>query len=185
MNTPRWEWEPSVSGDWILFGRENFKTNTYAIVLHNMSTSETRTLDSGLGPRTPGQANGDYAVWTRCDGSCDVVLEQISAGSGSDVVLEKPAVTTYQYGPSVTSTGVVYLARSGRDCGSNVRIVRFGPSDPAEGTVVAALGSGRDMFGTYARENADGSVDVFYDRLSCTNLKVADIYRIHDPPPGP
>ncbi len=86
----------------------------------------------------------------------------------------------------MTSTGIVYVARSGRACGSNVRIVSFyGASDPQGGTVVASLGSGRDMFGTYARENADGSVDVFYDRYSCSNTKLSDIYRIHDPHPGP
>jgi hypothetical protein len=44
---------------------------------------------------------------------------------------------------------------------------------------------GRDCWSAYARENADRSVDVFYDRLKCSNRNVADIYRIHDPHPGP
>jgi hypothetical protein len=184
VNTAQWEWEPSISGDWILFGRQDTASNKQYVVLHNTGTAADFILDQGLGPRAAGQVNGDYAVWTRCDGSCDVYRRQISGPT--DVKLQKPLATTYQYGPSVTSTGIVYVARSGRNCGSNVRIVRyFGASDTAKGTVVAQLGSGRDMFGTYARENADGSVDVFYDRLSCSNAKVSDIYRIHDPHPGP
>ena len=84
-----------------------------------------------------------------------------------------------------TRTPSVCASRSGRNCGSNVRIVRYFGSDPAGGTVIASLGDGRDFWSAYARENADGSVDVFYDRLKCSNRNVADIYRIHDPHPGP
>jgi len=183
VNTAQWEWGPSISGDWILFGRQDTSTNTQYVVLHNTNTSADFVLAQGTGPREAGQVNGDYAVWTRCN-PCDVFRRQISGPT--DMKLQKPTTKTYQYGPSVTSTGIVYVARSGQKCGSNVRIVRyFGVGDPAQGTVVAELGSGRDMYGTYARENADGSVDVFYDRLSCSNPKVSDIYRIHDPHPGP
>jgi hypothetical protein len=125
--------------------------------------------------------NGDYAVWTRCDGACEVVRREITAAA--DTVLPEPATTTYQYGAAVTSTGVVYVARSGRGCGSGVRIVRyFGPSDPATGTVIASLGTGRDLWSAYARENSDGSVDVFYDRYGCRS-NVGDIYRIRDQAP--
>jgi len=40
------------------------------------------------------------------------------------------------------------------------------------------------MWSGYARENADGSVDVFYDRYGCRS-NVGDIYRVRDPAPGP
>jgi hypothetical protein len=184
VNTPQWEWEPSISGDWLLFGRQNAKTNIQSVVLYNLSLETSAALDSGFGFRQAGQVNGDYAVWIRCDGSCDVYRRQIS--TVTDRLLKEPAATTYQYAAAVTSTGIVYVARSGRNCGSNVRIVRyFGAPDPVGGTVVASLGDGRDFWSAYARENADGSVDVFYDRLKCSDQKVSDIVRIHDPHPGP
>jgi hypothetical protein len=184
VNTSDWEWEPSISGDWLLYGRQDNQTDTQWVYLRSLTSTTEVELDEGLTFRQAGQVNGDYAVWTRCDGACDVVRRRISTTTVT--VLPKPAATTYQYGAAVTSTGVVYVARSGRGCGSGgVKIVRyFGPSDPANGTVIAALGSGRDMWSGYARENADGSVDVFYDRYGCRS-NVGDIYRVRDPAPGP
>ena len=85
----------------------------------------------------------------------------------------------------MTSTGVVYLARSGPKCGSNMKIVRyFTPSDPARGTVVAASPTGLDTFFFFARENGDGSTDVFHDWYSCSTGRW-DVYKVTDPPPGP
>jgi len=67
-----------------------------------------------------------------------------------------------------------------------VKVVRyFGVDDPAGGTIVADLGAnGRDFWSAYARDNDDGSVDVFYDRYLCGKTS-SDIDRIHDPHPGP
>jgi hypothetical protein len=179
VNTPDWEWEPSISGDWLLYGRQDNQSDTQWIYLRSLSSTTQVKLDEGFTFRQPGQVNGDYAVWTRCDGACDVVRREITAAANT--VLPKPAATIYQYGAAVTSTGVVYVARSGRACGSGVRIVRyFGPSDPATGTVIAALGPGRDLWSAYARENSDGSVDVFYDRYGCRS-NARDIYRVRDP----
>jgi hypothetical protein len=184
VNTSDWEWEPSISGDWLLYGRQDNQTNTQWVYLRSLSSMTEVKLDEGLAFRQAGQVSGDYAVWTRCDGACGVVRREITAAV--DTVLPKPAATTYQYAAAVTSAGVVYVARSGRGCGSGgVKIVRyFGPSDPATGTVIASLGTGRDMWSAYVRENADGSVDVFYDRYGCRS-NVRDIYRVRDPAPGP
>ena len=61
----------------------------------------------------------------------------------------------------------------------------FGATDPAGGTIVADLGpNGRDFWSAYARDNDDGSVDVFYDRYLCGKTS-SDIYSLHDPHPGP
>ena len=68
-----------------------------------------------------------------------------------------------------------------------MKIVRFfAPGDPATGTVLASLARGKDTFGfySYARDNADGSVDLFYDRAHCRTGKT-DIYKVTDPAPGP
>ena len=182
VNTGDWEWEPSISGDWLLFGRQT--VSKQFVILRSLSTATEVTLDQGALFRHAGQVNEDYAVWTRCTNStCNSVRRQIS--TATDTVLQKPS-TKYQYGAAVTSTGIVYVGRSGPKCGADVKIVRyFGVGDPAGGTVVADLGTnGRDLWSAYARENADGSVDVFYDRYLCAK-NTSDIYRVHDPHPGP
>jgi hypothetical protein len=183
VNTSDWEWEPSISGDWLLYGRQDNETNTQWILLRSLSSPTEVVLDEGFTWRQAGQVSGDYAVWTRCDVTCDVVRRSI--GAATDVTLPEPSATTYQYAAAVASTGVTYVARSARNCGTNAKIVRyFGSGDPAEGTVVANLRAGLDFNSAYVRENGDGSIDVFYDRFRC-GTGVGDIYRIHDPSPGP
>jgi hypothetical protein len=182
VNTADWEWEPSISGDWLFFGRQT--NTTQFVILHSLTTPTEVILDQGPRFRHAGQVNGDFAAWTRCTRTtCNVVRRQIS--TVSDTVLQKPA-TKFQYGGAVTSTGIVYVARSGPKCGADVKVVRyFGATDPAGGTIVADLGAaGRDFWSAYARDNDDGSVDVFYDRYLCGKTS-SDIYRIHDPRPGP
>ena len=157
---------------------------TQYVILHSLTTPTEVILDQGRRFRHAGQVNGDFAAWTRCTKTtCNVVRRQIS--TVTDTVLQKPS-TRYQYGGAVTETGIVYVARSGPKCGANVKVVRyFGATDPAGGTIVADLGAnGRDFWSAYARDNDDGSVDVFYDRYLCGKT-TSDIYRIHDPHPGP
>jgi hypothetical protein len=182
VNTPDWEWEPSISGDWLLFARQ---TSTHQfVILHSLTSATEIVLDHGQRFRHAGQVNGDFAVWTRCTrATCNAVRRQIS--TVADAVLPKPS-RKYQYGAAVTSNGIVYVGRSGQKCGADVKIVRyFGATDPPDGTIVADLGpKGRDFWSAYARDNADGSVEVFYDRYLC-GRRTSDIYRVHDPHPGP
>jgi hypothetical protein len=182
VNTAAWEWEPSISGDWLFFARQT--SSSQFVILHSLTTTNEVILDQGPRFRHAGQVNGDFAAWTRCTKTtCNVVRRQIS--TVSDTVLQKPS-TKFQYGGAVTSSGIVYVARSGPKCGADVKVVRyFGATDPAGGTIVADLGAnGRDFWSAYARDNDDGSVDVFYDRYLCGKTS-SDIYRIHDPHPGP
>jgi hypothetical protein len=183
VNTSEWEWEPSISGDWLLYGRLSTSSSNQRVILRSLLSGTETILDQSFSFREPGQVNGDYAVWIRCDASCDVLRRQLS--TETDTVLQEPSATTYQYGAGVTSTGIVYTARSGKACG-NAKIVRyFGVSDPAGGTVVADLPNNQDIDNGYVRENADGSVDFFYNRYLCNDGSVADIYRVRDPHSGP
>ena len=45
VNTRHWEWHPTISGDWLLFGRSKAGARTDSIVLRNVSTGETILLD--------------------------------------------------------------------------------------------------------------------------------------------
>jgi hypothetical protein len=183
VNTSDWEWEPSISGDWLLYGRQDIETDAQWVLLRSLSSPTEIVLDEGFTFRQAGQVNGNYAVWSRCDVTCDVLRRDI--GGATTITLPEPSATTYQYAAAVASTGVTYVARSGKNCDSSSTIVRyFGSGDPAEGTVVADLGADRYFDSAYVRENGDGSIDVFYDRYRCSS-GVGDIYRIHDPAPGP
>jgi hypothetical protein len=183
VNTAKWEWHPTLSGDWLLFGRNNNATPTERVILHNQATSEQRLLATVTRPThflAPGQVNGNWATYMRCAPNCNVIRYDIATQTKK--TLGKPATATprEQYGPSVTADGTVYLARSGPSCGG-VKIVRFGALDPATGTVVARLAAGFDLFFTSVRDNADGSTDVFYDRVRCATDR-SDIYKITDGP---
>jgi hypothetical protein len=189
VNTDRWEWHPTISGDWLLFGRDNNLSPTQRVILHNGVTHENRLLSSVTRAAhylQADQVNGDWATFTRCTPVCNVVRYQIS--TQARMVLAKPVTSPrrQQYASSVTSAGVVYLVRSRPTCGASVRIVRYDPSrgDPATGRIVVFLPAGRDVFFSHVRENADGSVDVFYDRVNCSTGRW-DIYKATQPAPAP
>jgi hypothetical protein len=185
VNTRKWEYGPTISGDWLLFGRDDTSGSTERIVLHRISTGAERLLARVLRARyslVPGQVQGNWATYTRCAPVCNVIRYDILADTRT--VLSKPdrSPPRYQFGGAVTSGGVVYAGRSGPKCGSNLKIVRyFGAGDPVNGTVVAALPRGKDLLSMFARENGDGSTDVFYDRIGCSTLRW-DVYKVTDGP---
>jgi hypothetical protein len=85
----------------------------------------------------------------------------------------------------VTSTGTFYLVRSGDGCGVKARVVRFGPTNPKDGTIIASIPRGKDVRGDggYVRERTDGTVEYFFDRAGCSSERV-DIYKVTDSPTG-
>jgi hypothetical protein len=186
VNTPWWEWHPTISGDWLLYGRDDNNSPTQRVVLHNHMTHEERLLSSVTRAThylQPDQVNGNYVTFTRCKPGCNVVKYEI--GSTASGVLPKPVTTRprHQYAGAVTSDGAVYLVRSGPRCGERVRIVRYDPNrDPTYGTIVAALPAGIDIAFTHAREDVLLGVDIFYDRVNCSTGRF-DIYKVHDPAP--
>jgi hypothetical protein len=179
VNTRHWEWHPTVSGDWLLFGRSNGAARVDLVLLRNLATGETRRLGRlRWGRRTiaePGQVNGNYAVWYRCTPACDVFLYDIAAGTTTRIPNPN---RRQQYDPSVTSDGTVYFVRSGRGCGASVRLVRHPIGGPSK--VLATLGSGRDSFHTYALENDDGTTSLFFDRVRCST-GAFDVLKLIDP----
>jgi hypothetical protein len=184
VNTKRWEWKPSISGDWILFGRNNLnqaRDEWQRVLLFNTSTSEIRKLDEVQGHRAynqPGQVNGDYATWERCSpgyDACNAYVHEVVSATTTLV----PNPDLQQYAPSVTPDGTVYFARTGTHtgwrCGASTRLVRYPPGGP--GTVIAQLPPGRDAFNTYAVANSDTSVTLYFDRINCST-HAWDVYRI-------
>ena len=193
INTAKWEYRPSISGDFttydVLFGRDDTNSPTQRVILHEHPAHINHVLSlvtSGSHYTQPDQLNGDWATFTRCVPNCNVWKYQVS--TGTKTVLPRPSTTRprQQYSGGVTATGAVYLVRSGPRCGERVRIVRYDAarSDPEFGTIVAALPSGIDIGYSYLREDGSGAREIFYDRVNC-NTGRFDIYKVTDPPPGP
>jgi hypothetical protein len=196
-NSPRWEWHPTFQGtqnDYeMLFNRDALNSPTQRVIylrhrdsppIHDPRilatvTRATQFLQSD-------QIKGEWVTYTRCAPNCNVRLYNIA--TQVTTTMPKPVTTTprQQYAGAVTSTGAVYLVRSGPKCGQQVRIVRYDParSDPQLGTIRALLPQGYDIAISHARENPNGSVDVFYDRVNCSTGKF-NIIKVTDPPPGP
>jgi hypothetical protein len=179
VNTRRWEWHPTLSSNWLLFGRRDTAARVDLVLLRNLATGATRRLGSLRWGRStiaaPGQVNGNYAVWYRCRPACDVFLYNIAARTTTRI--PNPD-RRQQYEPSVTSDGTVYFVRSGRGCGTSVRLVRRPLGGPSR--VLAALAPRSDSFHTYALDNANGTSTLFFDRFRCSTGAL-DVLKLIDP----
>jgi hypothetical protein len=124
--------------------------------------------------------NGGYAVWTRCVPVCNIFKFDLEAGKARRLPKPRSVPPEHHYAPSVTPGGTVYLARTLKRCNAPIEIVRYGRDDPATGSVIATVPKGTDLATTFARQNRDGSVDVFYDRAICGTRR-SDIHKLTDP----
>jgi hypothetical protein len=180
LNTSDWEYQPTISHSWILFGRET-DTNS-SVILYNRSTHATTTLvnvkrlKNGYSPVTPDDVTETYATWTRCASVCNVYYYDVS----SHVTTQVPNPNkTFYYASSVSdATGNMYFVRSGNGCGTTVKIFRWHIGDVPPFTVVASLPAGYDAFDKTSTFN-DGTQDnVFFNRVRCAGKYYADIYEI-------
>ena len=100
MNTKRWEFEATVSGDWILFGRvwSSLPSNSQ-VILHNTNTTETRILAERINQRhsqvQPGQVNGDPAGGT--SNSAAVSVRVVTSGRLSGYYATSGKYRLYHY----------------------------------------------------------------------------------------
>ena len=189
VNTDKWEWKPSISGNQILFSRSNINLVRYRssewqrVVLFDRQSGESRTLARVRGRNRwlmSNQVNGDYLTWESCNGdldNCNVVRYQISAKDRDRI----PNPGKQQYGGAVTSDGTVYFVRAGQSdawkCGASVRILRYPDGGPAE--MIATVPRGKDVFTMFALEEEDGSVTLYFDRYSC-RTNYGDVFRIQN-----
>jgi hypothetical protein len=168
VNTTNVEYWPSISGQWLLFGRI-LSSGKSKVILFNTSTHQSRTLASTstaspfLGPD---QVSGDYAVWERYTGAaCDVYRYTIS--TKTTMLIPNPN-SKCQYASSVTTDGTVYFmrSRSGILCGVAVSLRAYPPT-----TTLVSLPNGKDVLDTYAVTDENGSTTIFYDQGSCSTFK--------------
>jgi hypothetical protein len=176
-NSPSWEYWPSSSGPWLLFGRLR-PNDSRRLFLQNLQSGQRRRLVStppGESFIGPGQVNGNFAVWHTCRRRCHVYRYDIAAETTTRIA--NPGA--YQRAPSVTPGGTVYFSRGGKGCGASVSLVR----ETVDGTqeVLAELQNVLDIRDTYVHVQPNGSIDVYYERNGCGKAAASDVYRVRDP----
>jgi hypothetical protein len=164
VDTAKWEWAPSLSGDYLLFTRNTFRRRTYTarVILHRASTGHERILGTFRGRyqdgvAEAGQVSGDYAVWIGCptNQDCDVFRYTISTGTTTKMPDHKQ-----EYAPSVAADGTVFFMRSGPPCGAHAKLMRYASG---VGETVRSFARNRDAFDTYAVS----STDVVHEIANC------------------
>ncbi|HXJ66675.1 MAG TPA: hypothetical protein VNN79_23190 [Actinomycetota bacterium] len=176
VNTPAWEFWPSMSGDFITFGRWIPSTNVWKELLFQRGHDSATTLDSiqGKGKTSigNGQINGNFLVWEKCDarGNCQVFERDLEAGTTTKIPNPQ---SKSQYAPSVTSDGAVFFGRSGIGCGTHVSVVE----DPLDGPqkVLFSLPVGIDFERSSVVVGATPTA-VLFDRVKSDPVQW-DIYR--------
>ena len=178
INSPQWEYWPSMSGPWLLFARL-FGNGARRVILFNLSTSEQRVLDRVHGDHAylaPGQVNGDWAAWSHCSAgaTCEVVRYRISTGRAHTVPNPREVE---QYAPSVDDHGTVYFASRDGDCGARVRLIR--QRRGRNGRELWRLPNGDDIGRTYvlSRRRANR---VLFDHFACGEPGVSDAWQLID-----
>lgn len=175
VNTPQWEYWPSISHPWLLFARL-YGNGTRRLILFNLDSGERRVLDKTRRENAfigPGQVNGNYAAWSICTPQCSVVRYNIAANSK-----EKIPGGGYERAPSVTPGGTLYFSRGGKHCGSPVSLVKSPLAGPE--VVLVKLQDVLQILDTYVYTEPNGTIEVFYERSGCTRRTASDIYKIRD-----
>lgn len=187
VNTAAWEYAPSMSGDNIVFARWR-PSGDRTMYLYDRVTQAIRTIAETTGVRrliSKPQVNGDNAAYqivvTDHDGnwtSCEVYRYALT--NQSTTKIPNPS-DRCQYAPSVDATGTVYYARGGFRCGVHISLTAYPIGGPP--STVLALPDGQDTYGSYAVDNIDGSVSLYFDHGTCG--KQHDVARVTLPAPVP
>ena len=181
VNTTDWEWGPSKSGDWLLFGRgidhSVSSPSRKAVILRNLATGEERVLAQvrALGAYLfPGGVNSDSAIWNVCGGrECEAFDYNIAAKKARRL----PNGGAPRQFATITPGGRLYAVRADRDCGKNVRLVRIETGSPA--VAIMRFPAGTEPTEVVAFEDGSAGTRVYFERLTCKSER-SDIFRVLD-----
>ena len=180
VNTKKLEFAPSISGDYLLFGRAARRRPLERILVMRLSTGEVRVLGTSQNKHRflgVGQVNGQYAVWYDCGkASCAVYRDRLDVppdSPGSGVV--SPA-DTYYYTPGVATDGTVYFFRSGRRCGTDVALMKWNGVAGNPATLVHDLPDGVDAAGAFVFQPS--AREIHYGRVRCGGREPSDLHKI-------
>jgi len=182
VNTDLWEWSPSLSSGYILFGRNSFRqpTSPWKVILYDRETNGTKVLASSTFRRQgiwPGQVTDAYATWTKCTSVCNVWYYDILAEETHKV--PNPQELVQYWGGVSEDTGQIYFASSAIGCGGP-DLMRWDPAGKGDPVVVTTLPSDQDL-GDTMYVFADGvNDDLFFTQARCTRAAPQDIYKVEN-----
>jgi hypothetical protein len=180
VNSARWEWGPRVSNAFYLFARDA-STTTTLFLFDRRSRTRERIVSYDLTRFyvAPGAVGERYATWTVCGPyECNAFVRDTE----TDQTRKIPAPDgRARYAPVVHEPeDQVYFVRSGRTCGSGVRIMRVPLTDLGATPVsLVALPDGIDVGYQLSVEELTGQVDLWFSRYRC-GPEQGDIYRLRD-----
>lgn len=194
VNTTAWEYAPSVSGQWLVFARLNYRAtpDVRTLYLYNLTTHERRVLATytgnyGRGVIDDGQVNGDWVVWAKVThGWRDWSVYRYQISTGETTVVPRPA-GRYDYVPSVAADGTMYFARSASSCGALATFRQYDLNGVV--TNIGRLPVGYDAWNhSFISEPPDGSRQLYFDALRCAgrpsnvNVYMTDVTPAPAPP---
>ena len=184
VNTRLWEWSPSISDGFLLFGRNSFRRldSPWKVVLFDRTMGTSTVLDSvtyRCGCIWPGQVTDQYATWTRCTrNACNVFYYDI-VGGGPATRVPNPSDRFQYFGGVSGNTGSIVFMSS-RGCGNDPRIMRWNPVGGGSATLVSTLPQDYDL-GDTMYVYADGMHDdLFFTQAKCSRAFPMNIYKIDD-----
>jgi hypothetical protein len=181
VNTGTWQYEPSMSGDWVLFGRTT--AHRFAVLLHNTTTTDTIRLvrhrrrgvllDPGQVNTSPGpDAWASYSVFSKRTHVSNVFRYHLTGGTTEKI--PRPAGRA-QYSSSIAPNGTLFYVRAKLGCGKHVVIRQNVPG--VSDTPVVSLPAGYDVYHTFVVDEGGGELTLYYDRASCSSNR-SDIYSV-------
>jgi hypothetical protein len=190
VNTPRWEYQPSNSANWLLFARLNTSASpdVRSVYLVDTATQTAKRLDRFRGgPKAGnvwiGQVNGDWAAWEKDTNhyrNDTVYRYQVSTGQTEQI--DHPS-DRWDYASSITPDGTMYFVRTSGTCGKGVRLKSLDASDTL--VTVYQLPAGYDVVKTFAVVNGDGSTSIYFDSYRCAARRSnGNLYQVTIPAGG-
>ncbi len=165
INTAKDEENPSLSGDYLLFGRAPRATTfSQRVLLYRFSTDTTVTLVEAPagGNVTANAVAGDWAVYTVCRANwvCNVFRYQLS----TDQTVKVPNPNRATYWPTVTTDGTVYYALGSPDfCGFHTKLMRW---NGGAATALYAFPNGIELGQMSGVDEGAGPI-VYFARVDC------------------
>jgi hypothetical protein len=178
INSARWEWGPRISNAFYLFARDAPMKTTLLLFERSTKTMEKLvSLDLTRYYTVPGAVGERYATWSVCGPlACRAYIRD----TATDQTMKIPAPPgTSRYAPVVhEAEDMVYFARSGRSCGSVVRIMRLPVMDLGARPVgLVTLPAGVDVDFQMSLDEVGADVDLWFSRYRC-GPQQGDIYRL-------
>jgi hypothetical protein len=184
INTNLWEWSPSISPGYTLFGRNSFRSRSspWKVILYKRATGVSKLLmsvENRCECIFPGQVTDQYATWTKCSLTvCQSWYYTIATGVAARIPNPLSQQTYY---PAVAPTsGNIYFGRSNSGCGVSTKIYRWNPATPGTTVLVSSLADGHDLSTSSLANRSGGHDDVYIAELLCSGRFNANIYEIGD-----